>query len=601
MQPERSIDARSTRRENTMDTITYRRDIPSDSQSRTTTDSSTQYEAEKDSIDLAAGRYAPSVRVTTRPGSPTGSLKPGDMGLAYTRLQFTLLFMGLVLSVLLTSSPYLSPVVAVAIPAIVTDFQTFSGLSWIGTAFFLASIPLIPTYGKLADVFGRKPVFMTGIVIFEIGSLICGLSQSMLMLIAGRAVAGLGAGCIFPMTLIIVSDIVPLRDRPKYQGIISACFGLSSVAGPLLGGSLTDHISWRWCFFINLPVGALAILCVFFFLQLPATSGNMKEKLARVDYIGTLWLAAGTVMLVYALSTGGDQYDWISVPVLVTIGGSVACFVVFALVEVYVVKVPLIPFDLYKNRFVLAGWLCAFFVGFCFFSLSYYVPVYFQVVYGLSATKAGLQTIPLVVTVTVMSVICGILISATGLTAPFVHVGSALVATGAGLISTLNATSGVEKQVGYLLIAGMGVGVSLQGINVNVQSSVKPELVAMAIAGWSFSQFTGAVFGISVNGAIFSNTLTARLSNFKASDSLLEFVRNNPSKIHSAVESGVIPRYMLDPIIDAYTDALAMVFRSAAVAAGVWFLVSFFLRRQKLQAKGEVAKGTVLKKGDTIA
>ncbi|KXS09804.1 MFS general substrate transporter [Gonapodya prolifera JEL478] len=510
-----------------------------------------------------------------------------ENGLVYSRLQFTLLFVGLALAVFLVSLD--QTIVAVAIPSIVTDFQSFSGLSWIGTAYFLASIPLIPTYGKLADVFGRKPVFMAGILIFEIGSLICGLAQNMNTLIVGRAVAGLGGGCIFPMTLIIISDVVSLRDRPRYQGIIGACFGLSSVAGPLMGGAFTDHLSWRWCFYINLPVGGVAIVAVLLFLRLPARTGNMREKLARVDYVGTFWLAAGTVLIVYALSAGGDQYEWRSAPIISMIVLSVACFVTFGIVEVYLVKTPLIPFDLYKNRFVLACWGCAFLVGFTFFSLSYYVPVYFQVVNGNTATGAGVHTIPLILAVTVASITSGFAISVTGWTAPFVHFGSACVAIGAGLISTLTAASGDDKQIGYLFIAGIGIGSCIQSVNLNGQGSVKPEFIAMTIAGWSFSQLAGAVFGIAINGTIFSNSLVSKLSSFITSTDLIEFVQNNPSKLQDAVLSGVLPSNLLEPIVGAYTDSLALVFRTVTAVAGVLFLASFLLRLQKLQRK-EVVK-----------
>ncbi|KXS11150.1 MFS general substrate transporter [Gonapodya prolifera JEL478] len=501
----------------------------------------------------------------------TDRQRPGN-GLVYSRFQFTMMFVGLASSVFLTTLD--QTIVAVANPSIVTDFQTFSGLSWIGTAFFLGSIPLIPTYGKLADVFGRKPVFMAGILIFEIGSLICGVAQNMSTLIVGRAVAGLGSGCIFPMTIVIISDIVPIENRSRYQGIIGACFGLSSVVGPLMGGAFTDHLSWRWCFYINFPIGGFAMLAVLLFLRLPAITGNVKEKLARVDYIGTFWLASGTVLLVYALSAGGVDYDWNSAPIIFMIVISVACFVTFGLVEVYVVKTPLIPFELYKNRFVLATWCCAFLFGFCFYSLSYYVPLYFQVVNGNSATEAGIHTIPLILAVTIFSLTSGFLISATGWTAPFVHFGSACTAIGVGLTSTLNPSSSVDKQIGYLFLTGMGLG-----------SSHNASLPLPLKAGWSFSQLAGGVFGFAVNGTIFSSSLTTKLSAFIASPQLIEFVQNNPSKLKDAALSGLVPTSLLEPIRGSYTDSLALVFRAMTVAASSLFLASFLLRRQRLQRK----------------
>ncbi|KXS09800.1 MFS general substrate transporter [Gonapodya prolifera JEL478] len=531
---------------------------------------------------------------------------PQGAALVYSPFQFTLLFIGLAISVFLTTLD--QTIVAVANPSIVTDFQTFAGLSWIGTAFFLGSIPLIPTYGKLADVFGRKPVFIGGILIFELGSLICGVAQNMNTLIVGRAVAGLGSGCIFPMTIVIISDIVPIENRSRYQGIIGACFGLSSVVGPLseyyenaithvdahkvsasVGGAFTDHLTWRWCFYINFPIGGVGILIVLFFLRLPPVTGSIKEKLGRVDYIGTFWLAAGTVLLVYAISAGGNDYPWKSALIISMIVVGAICLAVFALVETYVVKTPLIPFELCKNRFVVACWSCAFLFGFCSYSLSYYVPIYFQVVNGNSATEAGIHTIPLILMVAVFSLTSGFLISFTGYTAPFVHFGSACIAIGSGLISTMSATSSLDKQVGYLLLTGIGMGSTVQSINLNGQGSVHPRFIGMAISGWSFSQLAGGVFGIAISGTIFSNALTGKLAAFVTSPELIQYIQDNPSKLQQSVQTGTIPAELLQPTVGAYTDSLALVFRAIAGVATALFIVSFLLRLQKFQRK-EVVK-----------
>ncbi|KXS11359.1 MFS general substrate transporter [Gonapodya prolifera JEL478] len=345
---------------------------------------------ESTALDNAKESIADSVTLNAKQDSTTAAAganpRQAENGLVYSRFQFLMLFVGL------SRSSFRRP-----------------SLDWVvswGTAFFLASIPLIPTYdpispGKLADVFGRKPVFMAGIFIFELGSLICRIAPNLNTLLVGRAVAGLGGGYIIPMTLVIIAAVVSLRDRPRYQGLNGACFSVASVVGPstsrqrpvnpyiaqltqdslTVGGAFTDHLSWRWCFNINLPFGGLAMLAVCLFLRLSPITGNMKEKLAHADYTGTSWLAAGTVVLVYALSAGGVDYEWNSASIISMFALSAVSFVVIALVEINLIKTPLIPFELYKNRFVLACWGCAFCVGFCFLSLSY-IPIYFQVVNG---------------------------------------------------------------------------------------------------------------------------------------------------------------------------------------------------------------------------
>ncbi|KXS09795.1 MFS general substrate transporter [Gonapodya prolifera JEL478] len=517
--------------------------------------------------------------------SATTTTWTAENGLNYSPLRFGLLFIGLALVVFLAALD--QTIVAVAIPSIVTDFQTFSGLSWIGTAYFLASTPLIPTWGKLADIFGRRPVFIGGIVLFEAGSLICGLARSMPVLIIGRAISGLGAGGMFPMVVIIISDVVALRDRPKYQGIIGAVIGVASVAGPLMGGVFTDKLSWRWCFFINLPFGALTIVIAILFLNLPSPKGNLRDKLSQIDALGTFWMAAATVLLVYSLSAGGGDFSWGSPLIISILVLAVICAIVFAVVEARYVQHPLISKELWGNRYVVAVWMSSFFLGMTFFSLTYYIPIYFQVVNGNTATEAGVHTIPFILSLGLVGVFTGIAISATGYTAPFVSAGAGVLMVGAGLISTMSATSGPGMQIGYLVVAGFGVGLNVQTINLNGQGVVEPHLLAVMISSFTFFQVLGAVFGIAINGTILSNSLTYKLESVLPSATLIDFVKNNPSKIRAAVASGSIPVVLLDPITTAYTDSLSLIFKTTVATAGALFLASFLLKRNRLQKKVE--------------
>ncbi|KAJ3339159.1 hypothetical protein HDU93_008545 [Gonapodya sp. JEL0774] len=501
----------------------------------------------------------------TRTRGPSN--RTAENGMEYSPVQFVLLFVGLALAVFLAALD--QTIVSVAIPSIVTDFQTFSGLSWVGTAYFLGSVPLIPTYGKFAEAFGRKPVFMVAIAVFEIGSLICGLAPNMNTLIVGRAIAGLGGGAMLPLVIIIISDLVSLRDRPKYQGLIGACFGLASVAGPLMGGAFTDHLSWRWCFFINLPVGGLAITVVLFFLNLPPPQGSVKEKLGKIDYLGTFWLAAATVLLVYALSAGGEDYEWSSAPIISMIVVSVVCLAVFAFVENKVVKIPIIPFELWKSNAVIPVWFCAF------VSLAYYIPIYFQVVNGSTASEAGVHTIPFIMGVVTMSISSGLFISKTGYTTPTIHIGAAFVMVGAGLTSTLTAASRSDQQVGYLLLSGLGIGLMIQSINLNGQNAVPQRILPLMIASFTFYQFLGGVFGIAVCGTIYSNTLNTKLVEAGVAQTLIAFVKNSPSKIQLGVQDGTIPPEVAGLITDAFTSALSLVFKTAIATSGALLITRF--------------------------
>ncbi|KAL2915075.1 hypothetical protein HK105_205399 [Polyrhizophydium stewartii] len=254
-----------------------------------------------------------------------------------TNLEFALILLGLAMAVFLASLD--QTIVSVAIPAVAKEFKSLDEIAWIGAAFFLTSTAFIPTYGKLADIFGRKPVFLLAVGVFEIGSIMCGASTSMKMLIISRAIAGLGGGGIFSLAIIIISDLVPLKDRAKYQGLIAACFGLASVAGPLLGGLFTDKLSWRWNFYINGPLGAVTIVVAMFILKLPHTGGDWRESFARVDFLGTTVLVAGVITFLIPIQGGGTLYEWNSPTVISLFIVGAVLLIAFVLIELRVAKV----------------------------------------------------------------------------------------------------------------------------------------------------------------------------------------------------------------------------------------------------------------------
>eukprot|EP00842_Homolaphlyctis_polyrhiza_P006159 jgi/Hompol1/6544/HPOL_003564-RA len=502
----------------------------------------------------------------------------GEPAVKTTRLEFTLIMIGLALAVFLASLD--QTIVAVAIPAVAKDFQSLEEIAWIGTAFFLSSTAFIPSYGKFADIFGRKPVFLAAVFIFEIGSIMCGASTSMKMLIVSRAVAGLGGGGIFSLAIIIISDLVHIKDRAMYQGLIGACFGLASVAGPLLGGFFTDRLSWRWCFYINGPVGAVTILVSLFLLRLPSSEDDWRTSLKRVDFIGTLLLVAAVICLLIPIQGGGTLYEWNSATVISLFVVSAILIAAFIFVELRVNE-PIVPFHLFFNRYTLAAFASATFLGMSFFPAVFYTPVYFQVVNGATATQAGVSTIPLLMGMVVASIGAGVIASTTGWYMPLVTVAGVLSATGLGLMSTLSASSSNAAQVGYLIITGAGLGVGFQSIIIASQASSTEEHLAIVTSLSNFWQTIGAVLGLAITSSVFNNKLKSLLTDLVTPTFNPVPVASDPSLIRNPL---LVPADHQGIVIDAYVKALNLIFLASVPFAICLFLVSLFVKRERLSA-----------------
>ncbi|KAI8614974.1 major facilitator superfamily domain-containing protein [Chytriomyces sp. MP71] len=428
------------------------------------------------------------------------------------RLQFALVFLGLVLAIAMAALD--QTIVSTALKSIVAEFGHQELVAWIGSSYLLTAAPFGILYGKLADLFGRKWVFVFTLVIFEVGSAICGAAPDMTTLILGRAIAGVGGGGIFSLVLIIISDIVSMQDRGKFQGMLGAVFGLCSVIGPLLGGAFSDHVSWRWCFFINLPLGVVTVGSVIAFLKFPSPTGTFMSKVKRIDFLGTIFVFASIICLVTPLQLGGTTWDWNSAPTIV----GFVLFAVFGAIFVYIenkiAKEPIIPPSLFVNSSVPALLVIAFCVGSGFFSATYYISLFFQVVNGLSATAAGVQTIPLVMGVSVCAISSGIAVSKTGRYKIFFYIGPCLMIVGAVLISYLDVNSTSVQKVFYLLIFGLGGGSLIQTRVLGIQASVPLPLIAVATALSQTCVTLGGAFSISVCGTLFNNIIASNLPNY---------------------------------------------------------------------------------------
>ncbi|KAJ3411118.1 hypothetical protein HDV05_002727 [Chytridiales sp. JEL 0842] len=433
--------------------------------------------------------------------------------------KFILVFVGLTLAILLAALD--QTIVSTALRAIATDLGGQDLIPWIGSAYLLTSTSTSALYGKFADIFGRKWVFVFAIVVFEIGSFICGAASTMTMLVIGRGVAGIGGGGIFSLVLIIISDIVSIQDRGKYQGIVGAVFGLASVIGPLIGGAFSDSVSWRWCFYLNLPVGAITVVAVLFFLNFPAPEGSIRSKLAQIDLLGSILLFLGVVCLITPIQLGGSIWPWESAQTLAMLIISVPILAGFIYVEMKVAKDPIIPPSLFVNRSVPALLLLAFSLGSTFISTIYYISLFFQISYGDSATTAGLKTFPLVVGLVFFSILSGQLVSRFGRYTPFLFIGSSICIVAIGLLSTLSSSSPFVIQLLYLFIVGCGIGNLVQIRVLAIQAAVPQDLIAVATAVSQFSQSLGGTVGIAITGTLFNNLFSSNLANFPALEAAL--------------------------------------------------------------------------------
>jgi len=502
---------------------------------------------------------------------------PDGPSVILSQRQIIITFIGLMLGMFLAALD--QTIVATALPSIIEDFGRLDLYSWVVISYLLTCTTVIPLTGRFSDIFGRKILFQGSMLIFLIGSILSGASTSMVSLIIFRALQGLGGGSIFSLVQIIIGDILTVRERGKYGGLIGLTFAMASVLGPVVGGVLTTNLSWRWIFYVNVPVGILGIIFVQFALKLTVPEKkNRREVLLSIDYLGSLSSVAAVVMLLLGVSFGGNQYSWNSPVIILLLVGGFIIMLLFLWNE-HRATHPIMPLEQFLVRNVIFDDICSFALGYLMYGVLNYLPVFFQMAHGDTPTVSGLKLLPVSIGVPLSSTFSGIVVQRTGHFWYFNPGAFAFATISLGLFGkylAVGANIYVLSVIEFIL--GIGLGLCVQTLVIVVQAAVPRNLMAGVTATNTFIRMMGGAVGVAVFGAILTNELSNQL----------------PPALESAAEAGravvdLLPPQEANMVIDAYVSSLQTVFYSSISAAVMGFISSLFIRKYVLELQHPVA------------
>ncbi|KAL2865009.1 MDR family MFS transporter [Aspergillus lucknowensis] len=485
------------------------------------------------------------------------------------------IILGLYLSVFLVALD--QTIISVAIPEITNRFKSIEDIAWYGSAYFLTSTALQPSYGRLYRTFSVKWSFLAAIFLFELGSLICAVAPSSTVLIVGRAIAGLGVGGIFSGAMVIIALCVPLPKRPLVFGMFGMVWGIASIAGPLLGGAFTDSVSWRWCFYINLPIGGVSMAIIIFVLQLPEHKDSkglsILERIKQLDFIGASLLIPCIICLLLALQWGGNKYAWSNSRIIGLFVGFGLLLILTVISQWKLGDRATLPPRIMKQRSVITSTSYALLFGGSFFVLMYYLPIFFQSVRGASAMKSGIQLLPLMLATVVSSVLVGIFITLAGYYTPFLIISTALAAIGSGLVTLYSIDISDAKYIGYQILLGSGIGAGFQVPITAVQTTLASEDLPQGMAAVMFFQTLGGALFIAVAQSLFQNGLISGIRQYAPSVAPESIVQAGATEMrHILSDLGQLDQ--LRNVILAYLKGLKDTYRLSLALFCVAFALS---------------------------